>query len=522
MSFDDNEPEVEPPAPSLVGKTIRGKFRVLKQIGEGGMGAVYEAENTWTQRKVAIKVLHSYDHSRQQNARRFMQEARAAANIRHPNIVDVLDIDTDTDGTLFLVQELLEGETLRTRLRREKQLEVRAAMDVVVPVMGALIAAHQRGIIHRDIKPDNIFLAQIAGGVTAKLIDFGVAKVPRREGNTLTDSGHLVGTPVYMSPEQASGDREIDARSDLWAIATVLYELLTGTPPLVAPSAPRVLVRVLTEKPDPLGMHCPTLPQDFCAAVDRALTPLDTRWASVKDFLEALLQSSLFATDRDAFRAKHQTAIDSGLYAPVDQPRMTEPELPPSLSPISANHDNPTAQEYPRGRSTPARDKQVPTPTTLDQISQERPADSSRNSGAISVGGARVSSPPIKYIFAAVVAVIVVGITAFSLGKYSPASTTETSRPDSGIPAILPPWPQFAQDASPGIEPANETLTGTSRDSAVEPDATELAEDASAPVPTGTRGPRPTRVGRTTGHDASAPENPGAANTTGFFTNYPH
>ncbi len=507
MSFDD-EPEVQTPPPSLVGKTIRGKFKILRQIGEGGMGAVYEAENTWTQRKVAIKVLHSFGYSAQQNARRFMQEARAAANIRHPNIVDVLDIDTDTDGTLFLVQELLDGETLRERLKRDKTLEVKVALNIVVPVMGALFAAHQRGIIHRDIKPDNIFLAQLPGDIKPKLIDFGVAKVPRREGNTLTDSGHLVGTPVYMSPEQASGDRDIDARSDLWAIATVLYELLTGTPPLIAPSAPRVLVRVLTEKPERLGVHCPELPADFCAVIDRALTPLETRWPDMRAFVDAIIQSSLFDTDRESFLAKHREAIDPALYAPMDQPRMTEPDMPPATKPITSD-DSPTMGELPRLKANQG-DKPVGTADTWEGPSQDRLASTT----------ARPSPSLARYVFIGSVALGLVAVAAFSLGKYDRAGPPGTSSALAvGTNSHASTSPDHARVST--LTPIETTATHTTDASAANAGPSTIGGIADSDGGSAAHTSRVIHVNRASARDASAREATDPSNNAGFFTNYP-
>ncbi len=191
---------------SLEGTTVGGKYLLGRLLGSGGFGEVYEATNVNTGRRVAIKTLHGHLVRHTRARQRFLQEARAATRIEHPNVIDVLDLDIDgTSGVPFIVQEFLLGETLSARLRRtpEQRMSPADALRIVMPVMTALVAAHELGIVHRDLKPDNIFLTRDrAGQEIPKVIDFGIAKVVAGvDDASVTRTGALLGTPVYMSPE---------------------------------------------------------------------------------------------------------------------------------------------------------------------------------------------------------------------------------------------------------------------------------------------------------------------------------
>lgn len=277
-----------------IGRELGGHYRLTRLIGSGGMGAVYEARNTWTDRRVALKVLHPEHVKNREMVSRFLTEARAASAIRHPNIVDVLDMGLDAeDETFYIVQEFLEGEDLATRLEKEHTLRPRAVLDALVPVMGALVSAHRRGIIHRDVKPENVFLARgDDGGVTPKLIDFGIARMTAAEPDQRTTrAGMTIGTPQYMSPEQARGEDDLDARTDVWSLGVVFYECLSGVRPFEAANYNLVVVKILTSSPWPLRDVAPQVPASLAAVVDRALaTARADRWPDVAAMLDALLQ----------------------------------------------------------------------------------------------------------------------------------------------------------------------------------------------------------------------------------------
>ena len=276
---------------STAERTIGGKYRVLRLLGEGGMGAVYEAENTWTRRRVALKVMSGGTHEDAEFARRFMQEAQTAARLRHPNIVDVLDMGQDeASGEIFIVQELLVGRDLGRHLSDVGMLTPGEAIGLLTPVMEALVATHAIGVVHRDLKPDNIFLAETPRGVVPTLIDFGIAKVVSDDGSMhRTRTGMLMGTPYYMSPEQARGDSTLDARSDVWSIGVVLYELLSGTRPFQAANANSVIAKIIYEPPQPVAVAAPHLPRELTEVVMRAVHPdVEQRYPTMQAFLDAL------------------------------------------------------------------------------------------------------------------------------------------------------------------------------------------------------------------------------------------
>jgi serine/threonine-protein kinase len=287
-----------PSASDRLGTTVAGKYHLLRLLGQGGMGAVYEAENTWTGRRVAVKVLLPAFSLDENIVRRFMMEARAASSIQHPNIVEVLDLGRDpTDGTFYMVLELLHGRDFSALLREAPgmRLPLDGALEVLLPVMRALSVAHERGIVHRDVKPANIFLTRgPSGELVPKLIDFGISKVLTNENFKHTHTGAVIGTPRYLSPEQARGDREIDTRTDIWAAGVVLFESLSGRSPFDGTTANMVLAQVINVG---LGFHpvprladvAPALPPPVTDAIQRALEPDPAgRYASMRDFIDAL------------------------------------------------------------------------------------------------------------------------------------------------------------------------------------------------------------------------------------------
>ncbi|MBW8772644.1 MAG: serine/threonine-protein kinase, partial [Gemmatimonadetes bacterium] len=284
---------------------LSDRYRLERELGAGGMATVYLAQDLKHDRKVAIKVLRP-ELAAVIGADRFLAEIKTTANLQHPHILPLFDSGVvqvesqelrgvDRHGTplnsqlstvLYYVMPLVEGETLRERLEREKQLPIGDAVRIGTEVAGALDYAHRHGVIHRDIKPENILLHD----GRALVADFGIALAASKAGSTrMTETGMSLGTPQYMSPEQAMGEREITARSDVYALGCVVYEMLCGEPPFSGPTAQAIVAKVLTEEPRPLLPRRHTIPPNVEIAVLAALEKLPAdRFATPAEFAEAL------------------------------------------------------------------------------------------------------------------------------------------------------------------------------------------------------------------------------------------
>ncbi len=282
----------------VIGQMLDGKYLVRSILGEGGMGTVYEAEHVALARAVAVKVLHPQQARKTVAVKRFHQEARAAGAIGHPNICEVFDLGMLPDGSPYLVMERLLGRTVADRIANEGGLPFDDVVDIVSQVLAGLAVAHEKGIVHRDIKPENVFLCERPGFPTvAKLLDFGVSKMlspvlsgERDEDMDLTRTGMVMGTPFYMSPEQARGDRDLDGRVDLFACGVILYEVLTGRRPFLAANYNALLLQILTATPKPLRELRPSVPPGFERVVARALERDRTkRYQKALDFQRDLL-----------------------------------------------------------------------------------------------------------------------------------------------------------------------------------------------------------------------------------------
>jgi serine/threonine protein kinase len=268
-------------------------YRVERLIGFGGMGAVYEVEHLRLQKRFAAKVLRP-EYSRDATAlARFEREAVAASRIHHPNIVEVVNLDETPEGRVFIVEELLVGFDL-THLTRAGPLPLGLAVSVGITVARALQAAHAVGIVHRDLKPANIFLARRAGHVEVKVLDFGISKIlGEAERAALTDTGGFVGTPLYMAPEQAKEGGVIDARTDVYALGVILYELLAGAPPFTSKNAVDLALKHVMEAPEPLATRNSAVPGALAEVVMGALAkaPAD-RPADMGAFADALTRAA--------------------------------------------------------------------------------------------------------------------------------------------------------------------------------------------------------------------------------------
>jgi serine/threonine-protein kinase len=263
---------------------LSDRYRLVRELGQGGMATVHLAEDIKHGRKVAIKVLHP-ELSAVLGSARFLAEIKVTANLQHPHILGLID-SGEADGQLYYVMPYVAGESLRARLGREGQLPVDEALRLAREVASALDYAHRQGVVHRDIKPENTLLQDGA----ALVADFGIAlAVEEAGGHRMTQTGMSLGTPAYMSPEQAMGERKIGPRSDVYALGAMTYEMLAGEPPFTGPSSQAIVAKVLTEQPPPLRAKRPSVPPGAEAAILTALQKLPAdRWGSAKEFGDAL------------------------------------------------------------------------------------------------------------------------------------------------------------------------------------------------------------------------------------------
>ncbi len=280
--------------PADLAEALTGRYMVERELGQGGMATVYLAEDVRHHRKVAIKVLRA-ELAAVIGAERFVREIRTIAALQHPHILGLID-SGEVQGTAYYVMPFVDGESLRDRLVREKQLPIADAVRLATEVASALSYAHRHGVIHRDIKPENILLHD----GQALVADFGIAlAVSSAGGARMTETGMSLGTPHYMSPEQAMGEREITARSDTYALGCVTYEMLLGEPPFTGPTAQAIVAKVLTEEPRPLTPHRKTIPPHVEAAVLTALAKLPAdRFGSAAEFAGALSDQAFASASR--------------------------------------------------------------------------------------------------------------------------------------------------------------------------------------------------------------------------------
>ncbi|HXV90802.1 MAG TPA: serine/threonine-protein kinase, partial [Gemmatimonadales bacterium] len=258
-----------PESPPRLTAALADRYRLERELGQGGMATVYLAQDLKHDRQVAIKVLRP-ELAAVIGAERFLREIKTIANLQHPHILGLID-SGEVNGTAYYVMPFVEGESLRDRLAREKQLPIAEAVRITCEVASALDYAHRHGVIHRDIKPDNILLHD----GQALVADFGIALAVSSAGGTrMTETGMSLGTPHYMSPEQAMGERTLDARTDIYALGCVLYEMLTGDPPFTGSTAQAIVAKVMTERPTAPSATRDTVPEAVEDAVLTALAKL--------------------------------------------------------------------------------------------------------------------------------------------------------------------------------------------------------------------------------------------------------
>ncbi|MGH9765126.1 MAG: serine/threonine-protein kinase, partial [Blastocatellia bacterium] len=254
----------------MIGRTIEGRYRIDSFLDQGGMGVVYRATRVMIGDIVALKVLHSDKVADADSRERFRREAQAAARLKHPNAVSIYDFGVSSDQLVYLVMELVEGESLAKIIHSRGALPPGECLEIMRQVTGAVGEAHRHNIIHRDLKPDNIIVNGSGSCLQVKVLDFGIAKLKDVRGTTLTQAGTVVGTPYYMSPEQCLGE-ELDGRSDIYSLGVVLFEMLTGKLPFSAPTPTAVVIQQVTQPaPSPRSSN-PSISLSVERVVMRAL-----------------------------------------------------------------------------------------------------------------------------------------------------------------------------------------------------------------------------------------------------------
>ncbi|MEZ4314647.1 MAG: protein kinase [Polyangiaceae bacterium] len=329
------------------GDVIEGKYRIVRLLGEGGMGAVYEGENTRIHRKVAIKVLHAAVASKADVVKRFENEAQAAGRIGSEHIVEVLDLGNLPDGERFMVMEFLEGQSLGDRIKQRKRLATIECAPIIYQLLEGLAAAHQANIIHRDLKPDNVYLLTSRGGQKdfVKVLDFGVSKFSALDSDmSMTKTGAVMGTPYYMSPEQARGGK-IDHRSDLYSVGVVMYQAVTGRLPFNAETFNELVFKIALENPEPAELIVPNLDPAFAQILARSMArDVNARFQTARDF-QAVLQDWMM---RNMTPADFAAILGGGALVATAQRGLPAVQLPAGMTgPLGMSQPGPLGTSQP-------------------------------------------------------------------------------------------------------------------------------------------------------------------------------
>lgn len=448
-------------AQALIGQTLDGRYRVDAVLGQGGMGMVFRGLQTSMQRPVAIKTLHPQLAMAPSFFERFRREAETASRLHHPNIITVFDFGQTPDGLCYYVMELLEGESLRQRVKQHGPMTLRQAAAVVEQTALGVGHAHHQGVIHRDIKPHNVMLAEVDGNEYVKVLDFGLVKAleQQEDDEHLTSTGQVLGTPQYMPPEQAGGEN-VDARSDLYSLAGVFFYCLTGHSPFGANTVRKALLASLQGQVPPVATYRQgaPVPEAIDRLIAKGLRPeKDERFQTVDDFIQALLAATAGVPE---------AVLDAQPAFTPGAPR----ESGSGSSSDSRRGSRSGSHARPASRSVSAVSRPLPKSATASNVEAPEPAPAP----ALQPPAARSRLGP-AVVVAAVALVVVAGAVAFKLLKGTPPAPPDEAR---AIPtAVVVPTkpPPEASSPPPTPEPAAPTrLTLTLR---TKPDGADVIEE---------------------------------------------
>jgi serine/threonine-protein kinase len=338
------------PVDPLIGRPLFGSYIIRKKLGEGGMGAVYLAENKSIDQRIAVKVLHEHSAQSDELVKRFNREAKALCRLTHPNITRVFVFGTTDDGVIYLAMEFVEGKPLRDLIERDGRVDELRAINILRQTLHALAEAHELGIVHRDLKPDNIMLTNFRGVKEfVKVLDFGIAKVKEQDGTQqkLTQAGVVYGTPEYLSPEQAQA-KELDGRSDIYSMGCILYEMVTGHVPFQSNTAVAILASHVYDKPKPPSQVAAAKVSSRMERIILKAMEKDPakRYQTAMEFLADLEGLEAELTGNSATRTTVLDAAQISLILEVSRAQQQKREAPAPARP-TPGPDAPTVRNEP-------------------------------------------------------------------------------------------------------------------------------------------------------------------------------
>ena len=457
ISFCPNDGEVlEEDSGSIVGKALDGQYQIEALLGKGGMGAVYRARHILLGDRVAIKVLPPEMRSNTEWLRRFQREGQAARRFRHPNAVTVYDLRTSSDGTIYLVMEYVEGNTLDVELQKRGRFSPAEAVAVLRPIMGVLNAAHAMGVVHRDLKPENIMIGKATSGgePVVKLLDLGIAKLrevagAEKTGSTnLTVAGQMLGTPYYMSPEQwgelpHDGNSEIDGRADIYSLGCVLYEIIAAKRPFNGLTLAELRRQHVSIMPESLHQAAPGVPESFSRVIARSISKDRDQRQSTAGELEHELLSALSAEGISASPSlsalpSESSGVSKGV---VTSPHQTAPTMVTGTDNVDAEIPSqastmPTVIAQPKAPANPTIasgiSMQAPPPASVSSMPASMPAPAAvapkKKSSALLIAGAGL-----------IVLLLIAGVGGyFVMNTMMNKSTTNTAKTETPASTTAP------------------------------------------------------------------------------------